>query len=97
MCSLKSRIFLLKRKCVSLDTDCYLYMLLYFETAWLSSTINVKSMFYIAVSKVFCFATKTLTSCSMVCHFTGFQINPIKDTMVAAKKALLGSSLYFRK
>lgn len=72
MCSLKSRLFSLKGKCISLATDCCLH--LYFETAWLS-TITGKSTFYIASFRVFGFAAKTL-----VCYFTGFQIDTIKDT-----------------
>lgn len=92
ICSLKTRVFLLEKKCVSLDTD-YCWHLC-FETAWLSSTINVKSTFYVALFRAFCFAANTL-----VCHFTSFQIDILKKkhSKVATNKTLLVFSLYFRK
>lgn len=73
-----------------MDADCCLH--LYFETAWPSSTINVKSTLYIPCSG--------LLLCSQDFRLSLYRLpdrHHKRHPKVAATKTLFGSSLYFRK
>lgn len=83
-----------------MDRDYFLYMLCCFETALLFLAINVKPICYVALSRVFYFAPKTLTSYVVACHFTGDTDRNCKIHFGGYEEnsvSVLGFSVHFRK